>query len=364
MLTAAGSGYSRWRDIAVTRWREDVTRDCWGSYIFLRDAQSGEVWSAGYQPSGVEPDAYEVSFYEDRAEFIRRDRALTTTLEVVVSPEDDAEIRRVSITNLGSRTRDIQVTSYAELCLASQAADVAHPAFSNLFVETEFVSDAGALLATRRKQSDKETAVWAAHVVVVEGETLGDLQFETDRARFLGRGHDIRNPVSIIDGRPLSNTAGSVLDPVISLRRTVRILPGATARIAFSTIVAPTREQVLELADKYRGATTFERTLALAWTQAQVQLHHLGISLDEAHLFQRLANSVIYSDPSMRPSSDVLSRSTLDRSALWAQGISGDLPHRSGAHRRSERFRHRPSIAARPRILAHETVIRGRGYYQ
>ena len=238
MLTAAGSGYSRWRDIAVTRWREDATRDCWGSYIFLRDAQTGEVWSAGYQPSGVEPDAYEVSFHEDRAEFIRRDRALTTTLEVVVSPEDDAEVRRVSITNLGTRTREIQVTSYAELCLASQAADVAHPAFSNLFVQTEFVPDVGALLATRRKQSDKETAVWAAHVVAVEGETVGDLQFETDRARFLGRGHDVRNPVSIIDGRPLSNTVGSVLDPVISLRRTVRIPPGTTARIVFSTIVA------------------------------------------------------------------------------------------------------------------------------
>src|SRR3989454_6690330 len=133
MLTAAGSGYSRWRDIAVTRWREDATRDCWGSYIFLRDAQTGEVWSAGYQPSGIEPDAYEVSFYEDRAEFIRRDRALTTTLEVVVSPEDDAEVRRGSITNLGTRTREIQGTSYAELCLAPQAADVAHPAFSNLF---------------------------------------------------------------------------------------------------------------------------------------------------------------------------------------------------------------------------------------
>ncbi len=326
MLTAAGSGYSRWQDIAVTRWREDATRDCWGSYIYLRDAQSGEVWSAGYQPSGIEPDAYEVSFYEDRAEFIRRDHALTTTLEVIVSPEDDAEIRRVSVSNLGTRTRDVQVTSYAELCLASQAADVAHPAFSNLFVQTEFVPDAGALLATRRKQSERETTVWAAHVAVVEGETVGDLQFETDRARFLGRGHDILKPVSIIDGRPLSNTTGFVLDPVLSLRRTVRILPGATARIAFSTIVASTREQALELADKYRGAATFGRSLALACTQAQVQLHHLGISLDEAHLFQRLANFVIYSDASMRPSSDVLSRSTLDRSALWAQGISGDLP--------------------------------------
>jgi len=326
MLTAAGSGYSRWRDIAVTRWREDVTRDCWGTYIFLRDTQTGQVWSAGYQPSAVEPDAYEATFYEDRAEFIRRDRALTTTLEVVVSSEDDAEIRRVSITNLGTRTRDIQVTSYAEICLASQAADVAHPAFSNLFVQTEFSADSGALLATRRMQSDKETAVWAAHVVVVEGETIGDLQFETDRARFLGRGHGIRNPLSIVDGRPLSNTVGAVLDPVMSLRRTVRIPPGTTARIVFTTIVAPAREQVIDLADKYRDAATFDRTLTLAWTQAQVQLHHLGIGLDEAHLFQRLANVVLYSDASLRPSSDVLGSGTLERSALWAHGISGDLP--------------------------------------
>ena len=326
MLTAAGSGYSRWRDIAVTRWREDVTRDCWGTYVFLRDTETGHVWSAGYQPSGIDPDSYEASFYEDRAEIIRRDGALTTTLEVVVSSEDDAEVRRVSITNLGAHTREIEVTSYAELCLASQAADVTHAAFSNLFVQTEFVPAVGALLATRRRQSDKDTAVWAAHVVVVEGETVGDAQFETDRARFLGRGHHVRNPVSVIDGRPLSNTVGSVLDPVMSLRRTVRIPPGATIRITFSTIVTPAREQALDLADKYRDARTFERTLTLAWTQAQVQLYHLGIGPDEAHLFQRLANAVLYSDASLRPSPDVLNRSTLERSALWAHGISGDLP--------------------------------------
>ncbi len=326
MLTAAGSGYSRWRDLAVTRWREDATRDCWGTYIFLRDAQTGKVWSAGYQPSGVEPDAYEASFCEDHAEIIRRDGALTTTLEIVVSSEDDAEVRRVSLTNQGARTRDIQVTSYAELSLASQAADMAHPAFSNLFVQTEFVPEVGALLATRRRHSEKDTAVWAAHVVVVEGDTVGDLQFETDRARFLGRGRHVRTPVSMSDGRPLSNTVGSVLDPVVSLRCTVRIPPGATARMVFTTIIAPTREQVLDLADKYHAPRVFERTLPLAWTQAQAQLHHLGIGHDEAQVFQRLANAVLYADAALRPSSEMLSRSTLDRSALWAHGISGDLP--------------------------------------
>ncbi len=326
MLTAAGSGYSRWKNIAITRWREDFTRDCWGTYIFLRDEQTGNVWSAGYQPTGIEPDSYEAAFYEDHAEFMRRDRSLASMLEVVVSSEDDAEVRRISITNLGARARNIQVTSYAELSLTAQLADVAHPAFSNLFVETEFVPDVGAVLATRRRRSDDETPIWTAHLLFAEGETIGDLEYETDRARFLGRGRDLRNPVSIIDGRPLSGTTGAVLDPVMSLRRTMHIPPGTTAHLLFTTIVASTRQQALDIADKYRDARAFERTLTLAWTQAQVELHHLGIGTEEAHLFQRLANAVIYSDASLRPTSDALSNSSLDISALWAQGISGDLP--------------------------------------
>ncbi|MGA7785281.1 MAG: glucoamylase family protein [Candidatus Acidiferrales bacterium] len=325
MLTAAGSGYSRWQDLAITRWREDATRDCWGTYIFLRDEQSGNVWSAGYQPTGAEPDEYEATFYEDHAEIRRRDRSLSTLLEVTVSPED-AEVRRLSITNLGARARNIQVTSYAELSLAPQAADLAHPAFSNLFVETEFVADIGAVVATRRKRSADETAVWVAHVLAVEGEIIGDLQYETDRAKFLGRARDIRNPVSIFDGSALSNTVGPVLDPLVSLRRTVRVPPSSTVRLSFSTVVAPTREEVLDLADKHRDASTFERVSTLAWTQAQVQLHHLGIHAEEAQLFQRLANAVLYCDTSMRPGSDLLSKSSVELPTLWAQGISGDLP--------------------------------------
>src|SRR6185295_16332488 len=167
MLTTAGSGYSRCAELGVTRWREDATRDHWGTYLFLRDVQSGAVWSAGYQPTGVEPDEYRVTFSEDRAELYRRDGAITTTLEVLVSPEDDAELRRVSVMNLGAQTREIELTSYAEIILAPPAADTAHQAFSSLFVQTEWVADLGTLLATRRSRSATDPAIWAAHVVVV-----------------------------------------------------------------------------------------------------------------------------------------------------------------------------------------------------
>ncbi len=326
MLTAAGSGFSRWRDLAVTRWREDATCDDWGSYIFLRDVRSGSVWSAGFQPSGVEPDNYEVAFNEDRAEFKRRDGSLTTVLEVLVSAEDDAEVRRVSISNSGSRPCEIEVTSYAELVLASHAADMAHPAFSKLFVETEYLPHVGAILATRRRRSPSEPEIWAAHVAVVDSDAVGKPEVETDRARFLGRGASPRRAVAVIDGRSLSNTVGTVLDPIFALRRRVRIAPGATARIAFWTMVASTRESLLDLLEAHRDATAFERAATLAWTQAQVQLRHIGINPGEAGLFQRLAGHLVYSSPALRPSSDTILRGAGAQSALWHLGISGDVP--------------------------------------
>jgi cyclic beta-1,2-glucan synthetase len=326
MVTAAGSGYSTWRDLAITRWREDVTRDCWGTYVFLRDVLDGETWSAGYQPHGGEPDSYDVTFLEDRAEIVRRDATITTTLEIMVSPEDDAEVRRVSITNHGTQDREIEITSYAEIALARQADDVAHPAFASLFVETEFVRNVGSILASRRQRSDSDPIVWAAHLAVVEGDSSGEVQFETDRARFLGRGKTIRAPAAMVDGWPLSNTAGAVLDPIFSLRQLIRVPPGGTARVAFWTLAASSRKAILDLADKHHDPTAFERAKTLAWTQARMQLDHLGIVPEEAHLFQRLANHLLYSNSALRPPSDVLTRGAGKASTLWPQAISGDRP--------------------------------------
>ncbi len=326
MVTAAGSGYSRWRDIAVTRWREDAARDGWGSYLFLRDMENGTVWSAAYQPAGFEPKRYEVTFADYRARIVRHDDALMTALEIILSPNDDAELRRLSITNEGTSTRDIEVTSYAEIVLAPQSADIAHPAFSNLFVQTEYHPACTALLAHRRPRSADDKTVWAAHVIAVDGASCSGIEYETDRMRFLGRGRTIRRPVSIMDGRSLSNTVGPVLDPVFSLRARVRVAPGATARLIFSTMVAESREAILLLTDKYHDPAAYERTLALAWTQSQIQLNYLGIARGEAHLFQHLANRLLYTDSAMRPRDELLRQSVLNVTGLWQYGISGDYP--------------------------------------
>ena len=326
MLTAAGSGYSRWGEQAVTRWREDTTRDDWGSYVLLRDVASGEVWSAAWQPRGTRPDSYDVMFAEDRAEFVRHDGVLTTTLDVVVSPEDDAEVRRVSIVNTGREPRDIELTSFAEIALAPALADAAHQAFSKLFVQTEYLASAGAILATRRRRSPGEAELWAGHLAVVEGEAIGEIEIETDRARFLGRGNDVGNAVAVLDGRRLSNTVGAVLDPIFALRRRVRVPAGGVARIAFWTVVANSREALLDVIDKHQDTNAFERAATLAWTQAQVQLRHLDVAPAQANLYQRLAGHVVYASPALRSSSDTIRRGLAGQHFLWAQGISGDVP--------------------------------------
>ena len=326
MVTAAGSGYSRWRDVAVNRWREDGTRDDTGSYIFLRDAESQRVWSPGYQPSAAEPERYEVTFTEDRAEFVRHDTNITTTLTIMVSPENDAEVRHLAITNNGTRARMIEVTSYLELALAPPAADAAHPAFSKMFVQTEYVAPLGALLATRRRRQPDEPSVWVAHQSVVEGMFSAEPEYETDRARFVGRGRELCVSPAALDGGRLSNTVGTVLDPIFSLRHRIRVPAGTTARIAFWTSAASTREGLLELVDKLRDANAFERAGTLAWTQAQVQLLHLGITAAEASLFQRLAGHLLFANASLRPSSNVIKRGATAPAALWSQRISGDLP--------------------------------------
>ena len=326
MLTASGSGYSRWRDLAITRWREDATRDHWGTYIFLRDRQSGSLWSVSQQPMMDDAIEYSVLFGEDRAEFSRRDGSLLSTLEVLVSGEADGEVRRLSLTNSGRHARDIEVTSYAELVLTTAAADEAHPAFAKMFVETSHLAEFGALIATRRPRSHDEPQVWAAHFAVVEGEIAADPQYETDRARFLGRSRGIADAWAMRDGQPLSNTVGTVLDPIFSLRRRVTVPPGKTARVAFWTVVAPSRVELLDLIDKHHERNAFDRAKTLAWTQAQVQLHHLDIEAEEAADFQRLTAPILYAEPRFRAPAAMILRGCGPQSGLWSQSISGDLP--------------------------------------
>jgi cyclic beta-1,2-glucan synthetase len=326
MLTSAGSGFSRCGDLSVTRFREDVTLDQWGTYFYLRDPSSGHVWSAGHQPTAAKPDFYEASFSEDRVRISRTDNEISTSMEVFVSPEENAEVRRLTLVNQGSETREIEVTSYSEITMAPPLADAAHPAFSNLFVQTEFDPAMKAILATRRARSAHEAPVWMAHLLVTDRHASGEVSCETDRAKFIGRNRSVRNPAAMDKGAGLSNSTGPVLDPVASLRTTVRLIPGVPCHLTFSTMMAKSRDEITGLADKFQDPANYERISSLAWTQAQVKLHYLGIEPDEAHLFQRLGTRMLFSDSSLRPSGEIIRRNDRDVTGLWSMGISGDNP--------------------------------------
>lgn len=326
MLTTTGMGYSRWRDLAVTRWREDATRDDSGSFIFLRDTQSGVTWSASAQTGTNGEHAGEVAFAEDCAEFVRHDGSLTTILEVLVSGEDDGEVRRVSLVNNGRRPREIELTSYAEVALATRASYDSHPAFSRMFIQTGHLPESGALTATRRLRSPAEPPVWAAHFSVVEGDLVANPQYESDRARFLEDGRAPAACAVVTAGLPLSNTVGTVLDPIFSLRQRVRIASGGSARVAFWTVIASSHADLLALIDKHQDRNAFDRAKTLAWTQAQVELRHLDVDAAEAADFQRLAAPLLYADARFRAPPDAILRGAGPQSGLWPLAISGDLP--------------------------------------
>jgi cyclic beta-1,2-glucan synthetase len=324
LITNAGSGYSRCGEIMLTRWREDPTLDNRGTYCYVRDVESGFTWSAAYQPTLVDGEQYEAIFAPDRATFRRRDGTIELHTEIAVSPEDDVELRRVSVTNLGREARHVELTSYAEVVLAPQGADVIHPSFGNLFVETESVPDRDALICHRRPRGD-EPSRYLVHVVASRGLVSGGAGFESDRLRFVGRLNDLRRPDALKPAAKLSNTTGATLDPIVSLRHRVRIPPGVTARVSFITGYAESHDAALALVEKYSDRHAVTRGLALAGSHSQVEMRHLNLTAEEVNEIARLASRLRFADRRLRSIEDVAANRQ-PIAGLWKHGISGDLP--------------------------------------
>jgi cellobiose phosphorylase len=326
MVTNAGGGYSRWSDLFLTRWREDATLDNWGAFCYVRDTVSGEFWSTTHQPTLKRSETYSAMFSEAKAEFRRRDFDIETYTEIVVSSEDDIELRRVRLTNRSGTTRTMSLTSYGEVVLASADADAQQPAFSNLFVQTEFVEENKAIVCTRRPRSPDEKPPWLFHLVAEHKGSLGQISYETDRMKFIGRGRTVANPLAMTQGGPLSGSHGSVLDPIVSIRCHVSLEPGESATVNLVSGIAETRARALELIEKYRDRVMAERVFDLAWTHAQVILRQLNATEVDAQMYGRLANSIVYSNSLLRADGSVLVKNRRGQSGLWGYAISGDLP--------------------------------------
>jgi cellobiose phosphorylase len=326
MLTNAGGGYSRWNDLALTRWREDSTCDHWGSFVYLRDIDSGEYWSAAHQPTVAAAQSYEAIFSEGRAEYRRHDLGIETHCEVVVSPEDDVELRRVRISNRSRRRRTIELTSYAEVVLTTAAADDMHPSFNKLFVQTEIIAGRRAIVCTRRPRSSGERTPWMFHLLATNGHAIEAVSYETDRMRFIGRGRSLRAPRAMADAGALSATEGAVLDPIVAIRCRITLEPQQSASIDWVYGASEQRETALELIDKYQDRQLADRVVELAHTHSGVTLRQINATEGDAQLYRRLAGPVIYANAILRAPPALLAQNRRGQSGLWGYAISGDLP--------------------------------------
>jgi len=326
MITNAGGGYSRWKDIAVTRWHEDSTRDNWGTFCYIHDESSGEFWSTAHQPTIKRSKNYEAIFSEGLAEFRRQDKNLDMHTEIVVSPEDDIELRRIHLTNRSWTRRTIDITSYAEVVLAPSASDTLHPAFSNLFVQTEIIHERHAILCTRRPRSIQEQTSFMFHMMVVRGANIEKVSFETDRMQFIGRGNTIAAPQAMNDFTALSGSQGSVLDPIVAIRYRIILEPEETATIDMVFGIGETRDAALSLVDKYQDRRLANRVFELAWTHSQVTLRQINATEVDAQLYGRIASSVIFGNSLLRADPSVIIKNRRGQSSLWGYSISGDLP--------------------------------------
>ena len=326
MVTNAGGGYSRWKNIAITRWREDITCDNWGSFCYIRDMENKLFWSSAFQPTLQPSENYEAVFSEGRAEFRRRDFSLETHTEIVVSPEDDIELKRIQITNRSRKKRIIEITSYAEVVLAPQAADEAHPAFSNLFVQTEINEQRNAILCTRRPRSTEEKTPWMFHLMKVHNAEILNVSYETDRNQFIGRGNNINQPQVMRRAEPLSGSSGSVLDPIVSIQYRIVLEGHESVTVDIISGAAETKEVCNNLIDKYQVFHLFNRVLELAWTHSQVILRQINAVEADAQLYSRLAGSIIFSNQLFRADPAVIMKNKKGQSGLWGYSISGDIP--------------------------------------
>ncbi|WP_051603196.1 GH36-type glycosyl hydrolase domain-containing protein [Simplicispira psychrophila] len=334
LLTDSGSGYSAWNGLALTRWQEDAVRDPWGAFCYLRDNASGVVWSSTVQPTLHRPEACQSTLGAGTAQFLREDDGIQVRSTVVVSPDDDVELRRVCIRNLSDRPRLLSATSFAEIVLAPAATDAAHLAFSKLFVETRIDPALHTIFATRRPSTPQETRCWWFHRVLVDQAgasdaaqvTLGEVSYETNRMRFIGRGRSARDPLALQSDAPLSGSDGPVLDAVAAIRVPFTLAPGASITLHWLTGAAPSQEACTALAQKYATASAVQPMQEHATAYRQTTLAQWGASEADAKLYERAAAAIVYANSALRADAATIASNHRGQSDLWGFGISGDVP--------------------------------------
>ena len=335
LVSGAGTGLSQCGWFAVTRWSGDRIADHSGVLVYLRDLDSGELWSLGAAPVGAVGGTFFARSAPGSMTLGRRHEGIEATCETIVAADVDAELRRIVLRNRATAARRIEVTVYAEMIVGHRGADDGHPAFSKLFVETAFDPATGVVTARRRPRSNEESPLWAAATLTGEGE----LQLETDRCRFIGRGRHLQSPAALTGHAALSGSTGSVLDPVFALRRVVSLEPGAEASLVWTLSAGTTREQVIgavtSLADRAASDGSAREITKASAAAERARRRRFRLSNERAELAQELAGAMFYAHPALAgPGEDrdacAASASPLSRLGIYSDALLVVVPLRHG----------------------------------
>ncbi|MEX2344466.1 MAG: glucoamylase family protein [Balneolaceae bacterium] len=327
-VTHSGTGCSFFGEKAISAWKPDPTTDPLGFYFYIKDQESDKFWSAAHQPVKRKADRYDTWFHNGKTITSRVDEWIESTMAVCVSPDTNMEFRKLTLTNYSDRERTLEITSYAEAVLNKLKDHNSHPAFSKLFLQTDYLAEHHALLVKRRPRGEHEEPEWLIHTYAGEesDNLLESLQYETEKSLFIGRGRGLDNPRAMDQHSRLSGSLGNVSDPIVSLRNTVTLKPGEKKDLTFGLGRAGSREEAYMLADLYDNLHATDRVFDLAAVYSNVELEHVNITSRQAHYFQKLASYLIYPSSEYRGDVYFLERNREKQHRLWAYGISGDVP--------------------------------------
>jgi cellobiose phosphorylase len=332
MITNAGTGYSQWKGVDLTRWRPDTTLDNQGTFIFVRDLDRGKNWSATFQPIPGAPHQFSVQYEPNKASYIHRADDIVIETSVCIAPDDPVEIRKVQITNHSNKKRNLQIFSYGEVILNSQIADRRHPAFNKLFIDSDFDTETKTLIYSRRQRTEEDGSICLGHCISAERPDQEKFLFCSDREQFIGRGGNIHAPKILKNSaRAFDNTFTpdnfqAQLDPIFCAGIQIEISPHTSYSLAFLTIAEESRLKVNEISQKYQNWSQIEDSFTQALNLSRQNMKQLELSIKQLKQYHQLLSLLLYPNRALRANVSVLAANELGQSSLWQYAVSGDYP--------------------------------------
>lgn len=319
-ITNTGSGYSKYKNTYINRFIADSSFDNTGSYIYIKDIDKNQIWSATYQPTLATPNDYEVKYYSDLALFTRVDDQVSSSLGIFIPPDKTFEVRELTLQNLSSKARNLELTSYSEIMLDEYLNGISHPTFNKLFIETAVESEV--LIATRRLRNENENQKYAFHFILDMDLDSSVHSYETDRNKFIGRTNTIQNPIAL--SKELTNTTGTVLDPIFSIRKRISLGPNELKKIYYIYGYADRHSDIMPVKDLLMAEDSIAELKMKTRNHASIIRNHLAIDIKQEVFFQKILSRIVFPESLMRE--PVVLRKGLegDKRELYKYGLSGE----------------------------------------